>query len=163
MTKIEILTRLIISVLIGGIIGFEREYKNRPAGLRTHMLVCVGSCVVSIIQILMIEEATNMITANPALNASIKVDIGRMSAGVISGIGFIGAGTIIHHKGSVSGLTTAATLWIVACIGIAIGMGYYFLCISTTVIIILVVVLIKKFEKKHFLKANNELDYEESE
>ncbi len=156
MTSIEILTRLIIAVFIGGIIGFEREYKNRPAGLRTHMLVCVGSCVISIIQMLMIEEATNMVLTNPVLSSSIKVDIGRMAAGVISGMGFIGAGTIIHHKGSISGLTTAATLWIVSCLGIAIGMGYYFLSISTTVIILLVVVLIKKFEKKHFDKSEED-------
>ncbi|MFD3157268.1 MgtC/SapB family protein [Haloimpatiens sp. FM7330] len=151
--KIEIIIRLGLAILIGGLIGYEREFKNRPAGFRTHILVCVGAAVISMIQVYDIERITNSILAHPELGQALKADIGRLGAQVITGIGFLGAGTIIHDKGSVKGLTTAATIWIVACIGLAIGMGHYFLSISATVGVLIVLVSLKRLESKLFEKG----------
>ena len=150
MSYYDILLRLGTAVLIGGIIGYEREYTNRPAGLRTHILVCIASTVVSIIQINIIQDTSNMILRHPELVDGLKADIGRLGAQVISGIGFLGMGTIIHDKGSVRGLTTAASIWVTACIGIAIGMGYYFLSFSSAIAVYAVVVLMKRVEIRFF-------------
>lgn len=143
----EIVIRLILAVIVGGLIGYEREFKNRPAGFRTHILVCVGSAVISMIQVLAIEDTKSIILANPEMINVIKADMGRLGAQVISGVGFLGAGTIIHEKGSVKGLTTAATIWTVACIGLAVGMGYYFLSVVSVLGVygVLVVMKMKKF------------------
>lgn len=113
LTVIGIVVRILVAVVLGGIIGMERGMKNRPAGLRTYMLVCVGACVV-----MMINQYTYQIygTGDPV----------RLGAQVVSGIGFLGAGTIIvtsHNQ--IKGLTTAAGLWASACIGLAIGIGLY--------------------------------------
>ncbi|MBM7869507.1 putative Mg2+ transporter-C (MgtC) family protein [Clostridium pascui] len=150
---IQIIVRLFLSIIIGGLIGYEREYKQRPAGFRTHILVCIGATAISIIQEVAVHDMTKQIAANPALVSSLKVDIGRMGAQVITGVGFLGAGTIIHEKGSVRGLTTAASIWTVACIGLAIGLGYYFLSIAAAVGVFLVLVSLKRFEVK-FLDKN---------
>lgn len=144
----EVLIRLILAVVVGGLIGYEREFKNRPAGFRTHILVCVGAAVTSMIQLYAIQDTTNMILHNPVLSSALKADIGRLGAQVITGVGFLGAGTIIHEKGSIKGLTTAATIWVVACIGLAVGLGYYFLSVSAAVGVYIVLVSLKGFETK---------------
>lgn len=118
---LSILLRLLLSAVLGGLIGFEREHKNRPAGLRTNTLVCIGSALVQIVNIEMFNQYKGM----AVLGTNIGIDPSRLSAQVISGIGFLGAGTIIREGASVKGLTTAAGLWVVACIGIAIGNGSY--------------------------------------
>lgn len=146
----ETLLRLAIAVLAGGAIGYEREYKNRPAGFRTHILVCIGACVISLIQVNMNEEIIRRVLINPKLTEILRADYGRLSAQVISGIGFIGAGTIIHNKGSIKGLTTAATLWLVACLGLAIGYGYYFISLSALVICVLVLTSLKQVQTRMF-------------
>lgn len=151
----EILIRLAIAVFAGGIIGYEREYKNRPAGLRTHILVCIGACVISLIQVNMNEEIIRRALSDPRLAEILRADYGRLSAQVISGIGFLGAGTIIHTKGSIKGLTTAATLWLVACLGISIGYGYYLISISALFICVIVLISLKKFQKKLFHDGEN--------
>jgi putative Mg2+ transporter-C (MgtC) family protein len=153
MSYIEVIIRLLLAIIIGGAIGYEREYKNMPAGFRTNILVCVGAAVVSMIQIQSIADITKMVQNSPALQNVMKADIGRLGAQVISGIGFLGAGTIIHEKGSVKGLTTAATLWVVACIGLGIGLGYYYLTIISAISVFLVLVSLKRFEKR-FLDKN---------
>lgn len=150
----EVVIRLLLAIIIAGAIGYEREYKNRPAGFRTHILVCVGAAVISMIQVYSIQEATNLILRNPSLEGALKSDIGRMGAQVVSGIGFLGAGTIIHEKGSIKGLTTAASLWVVGCLGLAIGMGYYILSIFSGITAVLVLVSMKKLEKIFFEKSN---------
>jgi putative Mg2+ transporter-C (MgtC) family protein len=134
----SMVTRLIVACLLGGIIGFEREHVHRPAGFRTHILVCVGSALV-------------MVTSEYIYNhysASVNVDPARLGAQVISGIGFLGAGTIIKEGISVKGLTTAASLWAVSCVGIAVGIGFYSGAFAATVIIFLTLVVIKKTQGK---------------
>lgn len=131
--------RLVAACVLGGIIGFERESTNRPAGFRTHILVCVGSALV-------------MVTSEFMLNKLMETDPARLGAQVISGIGFLGAGTIIRHRFNVKGLTTAASLWAVACVGLAIGIGFYEGAIAATLLIYTTLILLKKIEKKVTLK-----------
>ena len=146
----EVVIRLALAVVVGGLIGYEREFQNRPAGFRTHILVCLGAAITSMIQLHSIQETTNMILQHPELATAMKVDIGRLGAQVITGVGFLGAGTIIHEKGSVKGLTTAASIWTVACIGLAAGLGYYTLTILATICVFIVLVFFKAFEAKVF-------------
>lgn len=149
----EVILRLLLAIIVGGLIGYEREYKNRPAGFRTHILVCVGAAVTSMIQLYMIQETSSMILQHPALESALKTDIGRLGAQVVTGVGFLGAGTIIHEKGSVKGLTTAASIWVVACIGLAVGLGYYFLSVFSTIGVFIVLVSLKQFEARFFHKS----------
>ena len=144
-----------LAVLIGGAIGYERESKNRPAGFRTHILVCIGATIISMISVKMSEDAVKQILINPDLAEVIKVDIGRLGAQVISGIGFLGAGTILHNKGSIKGLTTAASLWVVGCLGLAVGYGYYYISILGAIVCIIVLVNLKKIQSKLFLDYND--------
>jgi len=150
----EVAIRLALAVVVGGLIGYEREFKNRPAGFRTHILVCLGAAVTSMIQLYSIQETTNIILQHPELQSALKADIGRLGAQVITGVGFLGAGTIIHEKGSVKGLTTAASIWTVACIGLAVGLGYYTLTILATLCVFIVLVFFKSFEAKLFRNSN---------
>lgn len=117
----EILLRLVIAAVIGGIIGFERGKVHKPAGLRTHMLVSIGSALFTILSF-------GVFPNDPA----------RIIAGIVTGIGFLGAGTIFRAKEHVKGLTTAASLWAVSAVGIGVGLGEYFLVMVSTVIILLV-------------------------
>lgn len=117
-----IILRIVLSVVLGGVVGLEREAKNSPAGFRTHTLVCLGSMTIMLLSELLFERyyAAYGITSDPA----------RLAAQVVSGVGFLGAGTIIHYGSMVKGLTTAASIWVVAAIGLAIGSGFYFLAIA---------------------------------
>ncbi len=117
------LTRLLISLVIGGAIGLEREFKGKPAGMRTNMLLCLGSCLIMIISI----EITQI---SPRV-----ADPGRIAAQVITGIGFLGAGTIMRSRFHVVGLTTAATMWALTALGLAIGAGYILLSVVVAVLI----------------------------
>ena len=119
LTSLDLLIRIFVAVLIGCVVGTEREYKNRPAGLRTHVLVCLGACMIAL--------AEGLFTANidTSTSSNVTYNFGRLCAQVISGIGFLGAGTIIKGDYGVRGLTTAASLWVVACIGLALGAGFY--------------------------------------
>lgn len=142
----EILLRLGLAMIFGMLVGMEREHRQRPAGIKTHILVCVGSALVSIIQIKMIEEVIAAANENSNLAEMLKSDFGRMGAAVISGVGFLGAGTILRTKGTIKGLTTAATLWLIACVGLAVGMGYYktsLMAISLTMIVLIILHLIQ--------------------
>ena len=122
MSSLYIFIRLIIAAVLGGIIGLEREKLNRPAGVRTHMIVCLGSCLIMLLGEYM-HEIDN------------TIDITRLGAQVVSGFGFLGAGAILKDGFSVRGLTTAATLWVVACVGLAVGGGFYSAGILTTIIV----------------------------
>ena len=119
--------RLGLAVLLGGLIGLEREASDKPAGLRTNILICVGSTLMMILSI----QVARLYAVNAA-------DPGRIAQGVITGIGFLGAGTILHSRGGVTGLTTAATTWAVSGIGLALGSGFYLLAATSTVIILIV-------------------------
>ncbi|WP_027623620.1 MgtC/SapB family protein [Clostridium lundense] len=149
----EVVIRLTLAITIGGIIGYEREFQRRPAGFRTHVLVCVGAAVISMIQLFDLQYTVNLIKSNPELAPSIKTEVGRLGAQVISGIGFLGAGTIIRDSGAVKGLTTAASLWTVACIGLAVGMGHYTLSILSSIAVVISLVTLKKFESRFMEKS----------
>ncbi|MGM0218356.1 MgtC/SapB family protein [Enterococcus sp. AZ126] len=140
----EIIIRLCLAMLIGGVIGFERQYKNRPAGMRTHILVCMGATIIALIQVEIAANALQDALNHPELSGVIRSDQARLIAQVVSGIGFLGAGTIIVTKQSVTGLTTAASLWAIAGLGIAIGMGYYAIAITSSIGVFIALTLVKK-------------------
>ncbi|SCJ21499.1 putative Mg(2+) transport ATPase [uncultured Clostridium sp.] len=150
----DIIIRILLAICIGGTIGYNRERENVSAGFRTHTLVCLGATVAALIQVELANLALNQIAKAPALSGIIKLNDGRFIGQVVSGIGFLGAGTIIKTKGAIKGLTTAAFIWTVACVGIAIGMGFYKISILSGVSIVIVLVFLKKFEDKFMSKAN---------
>ncbi|MEK6189393.1 MAG: MgtC/SapB family protein [Carnobacterium alterfunditum] len=140
----EIILRLIMAVVFGSIIGYEREIRGHDAGLRTHILVCVGACIITLVQLQVTYNTIEMALSEPGLNQVLNTDITRMPAQIFSGIGFLGAGTIIVTRKIVIGLTTAASIWTIAGLGIAVGMGSYFLALMSCLIILLVLRVIKK-------------------
>ncbi len=131
--------RLACAMLVGLIIGIEREYTNRPAGLRTHILVALGACVVSI---------TGEILFHGYKDLGAIPDPARLSAQVITGVGFLGAGTIMREGASVKGLTTAASLWAVACLGLACGFGYYAVALLGMVFIFITLTVLEYIQHK---------------
>lgn len=134
--NVELVLRLLLSTLVGGIIGIERENNNRPAGLRTHILVSVGAALIMLISTQGFEGLEG------------GIDPSRLAAQVVSGIGFLGAGTIIRTGNSITGLTTAASLWVCGGLGLAIGSGYYLGGIATAIIAFLSLGVLNKLEKK---------------
>lgn len=148
LTFTDIFLRLCVAILAGGVIGYERETRRHPAGLRTHILVCVAACVVALIECMLAEQ----FSSSNYDNNRVTMSMGRLSAQVISGIGFLGAGTIITTKRNIVGLTTAASLWAVGCLGIAAGMGFYGLCIFGTTLALIVLTLIKQVIVGHIYK-----------
>lgn len=141
---LEIGQRLLLAVIMSGAIGFDREFKSRPAGMRTHILVCVGATMIALLQAEIFLDTVTMIGKNPEMASAFRIDQTRLIAQVVSGIGFLGAGTIIVTKRAVAGLTTAASLWTVACLGLTIGMGYYDLAFIGFVVIQATLSLLKK-------------------
>lgn len=133
---IEIL-RLIVAAFLGGVIGLERQQRHKSAGLRTHILVCLGSCLVMLISYKIYSEVQGLTNADPA----------RLAAQVVSGIGFLGAGTIMKEGLTIKGLTTAASLWVVAGVGLAVGAGYYVGAVTTTVLSVLALTYLPRFER----------------
>jgi len=129
-SETELLIRLILALIFGIFIGAEREYREKPAGVRTHVLVCIGASVFSMISVSFIDDPT------------------RVAANVVTGIGFLGAGAIMRHKGQVEGLTTASDLWATAALGLAAGIGYYSLALLGFVFVFGILVLGKI--TKHF-------------
>jgi len=126
--ELHMALRLILAAVLGGLIGLERESLNKAAGFRTHTLVCLGSCLIMIVSIDMNTKYGSV--ADPA----------RLAAQVVSGIGFLGAGTILHSGFGIRGLTTAASLWVVAAVGLSIGSGHYITAVVTTAIVLIVLV-----------------------
>lgn len=139
----EIILRLALSAIIGGMVGVEREVNNRPAGLRTHILVSVGSALIMLVSI---DGFNNM--GDPA----------RLAAQVVTGVGFLGAGTIIKTGNNIKGLTTAASLWVCSGIGLAIGNGYYLGGIITSVIVLLTLISLRTFERGILKKSSKTLE-----
>jgi len=135
-TDVELIIRLFAAVILGGIIGYEREISHKPAGLRTHIFVSMGACLFTIASFFLLPE-----------DVSGSYDATRIAAGVVAGISFIGAGSIIALRGDVKGLTTAASLWVVAAIGLMIGLGNYILPIIAA-IISYVILRLDRIEKK---------------
>ncbi|EGL83490.1 MgtC/SapB transporter [Caldalkalibacillus thermarum TA2.A1] len=139
---LEITLRLLLATLLGGLVGLEREQSNRPAGFRTHILVCVGSALIMLISIYGFEEYIK----ERSQYGYVVADPARLAAQVVSGIGFLGAGTILVHGFAIRGLTTAASLWVVAGIGLALGAGFYFGAILSTGLVLLSLVVLNRFE-----------------
>jgi len=134
MTNTEIVTRLLLAVFFGALIGLEREWRGHAAGLRTHAMVSMGSALIMITNIYLFEQ----------YGTGTTMDVTRMAAQVVSGIGFLGAGAIIRSGTNVTGLTTAASLWVVASIGLATGCGFWLAALVVTVLAILGLATFKK-------------------
>ncbi len=137
MPPLELSFRILLAMMIGGVIGWERETSNRPAGLRTHMLVAIGSAVIMLMGELSLHRYEDITTMDPT----------RLGAQVISGIGFLGAGTILRDGVTIRGLTTAASVWSVACLGLAAGGGFYEAAVAGTVAILLTLTIFEYLEK----------------
>ena len=137
-SETEIVIRIALSALLGMIIGYERERQNQPAGLRTHTILAIGSCLAMTISINLAMQFQPTVSGDP----------GRLAAQVISGIGFLGAGAILRYGTSVKGLTTATSLWTIAIVGLAIGAGHYFSAIAATTAALIVLTLLNLLEKK---------------
>lgn len=147
---LEITFRLLIAALIGSAIGFERESTHQAAGLRTNMLVCLASCILTIIQMEVSFFIMRLSLDNPDLQPILSTDFTRIPAQIVSGVGFLGAGAILITKSDmVMGLTTAATIWAVTGLGIAVGYGYYFLSALACIIMLLVLYALKKIVRTH--------------
>ncbi|MFD1419160.1 MgtC/SapB family protein [Companilactobacillus keshanensis] len=153
LSSITIIVRLIIATAISGVIGWDREHKNRPAGIRTHILVCLGACIVALIQKEIGFNALRVAAQYPQYKGVIRTDEARLIAQVVSGIGFLGAGTIIVEHHSIKGLTTAASLWVVACMGIAVGMGDYVIASASFVVVFGVVAFLKQIVRVSAVKS----------
>ena len=121
----EVIVRLLVSSILGALVGYEREHSHKDAGLRTHMLVSVGSALITLVSIYAFPEG----------------DPTRVASSIITGIGFLGAGAIIVGKGNVKGLTTAASLWMVAGLGLAVGSGFYIGALVASLLVMLILEL----------------------
>lgn len=133
----SIFIRLLLSVFLSGLVGLERQFHRRTAGLRTHILVCLGSCLIMLTSIYVFDIFKGVTSVDPA----------RIAAGVITGIGFLGAGAIIRSGEAVKGLTTAASLWIVAGIGLAVGCGFYLAAIISSILALIVLLFLRHVER----------------
>lgn len=131
--------KVVMAIICGGLIGFERELKNKPAGLKTNILICLGSTLYTIVSLLMAESF---------IDSSFRGDPARVAAQIVPGIGFLGAGAIMRSHASITGLTTAATIWIVAAIGMCIGSGYPLVGFVFTMTVLFTLLAIDKFETK---------------
>jgi putative Mg2+ transporter-C (MgtC) family protein len=134
--RLDLLGRLVLAALLGGLVGLEREWSGKPAGFRTNLLICVGAALLTELSISVARAA-----GPPAL-----ADPGRIAAQIVSGIGFLGAGTIIQSRAGVVGLTTAATLWVVAAIGMAVGAGAYVEAVGATVLVVMALLVLGRVE-----------------
>ncbi|WP_139993242.1 MgtC/SapB family protein [Paenibacillus paridis] len=139
-----ILIRLLLAVLLGGLIGFEREFNHHPAGFRTHILVSLGSALIMMLSIYGFADFIK--------EENVRVDPARLATAVITGIGFLGAGTIMFTGKAIKGLTTAASLWVVASIGLGIGAGFYFATIAATGLVLINLFVFNIIEKR-FLRS----------
>jgi putative Mg2+ transporter-C (MgtC) family protein len=140
-SQYEMILRLLLGAVIGGIIGYERQVHGRPAGFRTHILVCVA-CV------LLMNASGYYHSLGVSEPAYLRADPGRIAAGAITGVGFIGAGVVLRTGFSIQGLTTAATIWMVSAIGLAVGEGLYLAGIVTTGITMFALVVLRKVESR---------------
>lgn len=146
--QIQIVLQLFLATVLGGLVGLEREYRKRAAGLRTHSLVCLGSALFTIISSESFYQQLNVI--------GVSFDPSRIISGIVLGVGFIGAGLIMHHGSKVEGLTTAAGIWVVAAIGIAVGIELYLVAVSTALLTLGILAVLRPLEEKVFLKKDEE-------
>ena len=133
--RLDLLAGLLLSTVLGGAIGWEREHAGKPAGLRTNILICIAATLLTDLSV------------SAAASASAVADPGRIAAQIVTGMGFLGAGTIIQSRGHVTGLTTAATLWVVAAIGMAVGFGAWVEAVGTTLLVLVTLIPLRKVEE----------------
>ena len=152
---IMMVVRLVVAAILGGIVGIERGSGDRPAGFRTHILVCVGSALFMLVSMYGFDDVAPT-TAVHETDLGARRDSARIAAQVVSGIGFLGAGTILHEGLTIRGLTTAASLWMVSAIGLAVGSGMFFLSAMATVITMITLVTFHTWEKR--FAANSRSD-----
>ncbi|MFC5702858.1 MgtC/SapB family protein [Cohnella faecalis] len=138
-TYLDMTIRILVALLLGGLIGFEREVNNHAAGFRTHILVCIGSATIMLLSIYGFGDF--------AKELNVRMDPARLAAQVITGIGFLGAGAIIRTGSYVSGLTTAASIWVVAAIGLCVGAGFYYGAALVTFLVLVSLFIFNKWEK----------------
>ncbi|MCM8797790.1 MAG: MgtC/SapB family protein [Candidatus Omnitrophica bacterium] len=149
----EIILRLATTMLLSGFIGFERQMHRRIAGLRTHILVSLGSCLIMLTSLYVFDIYKDVASVDPA----------RIAAGVITGIGFLGAGTIIRDSGGVRGLTTAASLWVVAGIGLTVGCGFFSAAVFATIFTLIALFFLRRLEDKIFVAGKDEIKGEKED
>ena len=137
--RLDLMLQLGLATLLGGAIGLERELGGKPAGLRTNILICIGSVLYTHLSLAMLAATSGGIPPG--------TDTTRVAAQIVTGVGFIGAGTILHARGAVVGLTSAATIWVVAAIGVALGSGYYLEGVGTTLVVLAVLAGLGRIEK----------------
>ena len=140
--KLELLLQLGLATLLGGAIGLERELGGKPAGLRTNILICIGSALYTQLSLAMVPAGS---------------DASRVAGQIVTGVGFIGAGTILHARGAVVGLTSAATIWVVAAIGVALGAGHYAEALLSTLVVLVVLQGLGRIEivvERHSTKSH---------
>jgi len=142
MVILEVVLKLVLAIALGGLIGLEREASQKPAGFRTNILVCVGAAMMMTMAGLLVQ----------AKGGSADTMV-RMAAGVVTGIGFLGAGTILHARGEIAGLTTASTIWLVAGLGLVIGAGYYVPALVFTALTIMTLLLFRRVEDAYVRKS----------
>ena len=150
-TVVDIVLRLLGAVIVGFAVGAQRARTSHPAGIRTHILVALGSCVVMVTSCIMYEQTIAVFGTTPS-------DPARLGAQVINGIGFLGAGAILREGFTVRGLTTAASVWVVACLGLSVGMGYYVLTAVGTVIAFVTLVAFDGIQEKIRTRRRPELN-----
>lgn len=138
-TPADLVLRMILAAVLGGLIGFEREWSNHAAGFRTHIQVCLGSASIMLLSIYGFSEFVNEL--------NVRVDPARLAAQVISGIGFLGAGAILRNGNMIKGLTTAASIWVVAAIGLCVGAGFFLGAITCTLIVLINLFVFNKWER----------------
>jgi putative Mg2+ transporter-C (MgtC) family protein len=143
--RLSVLAKLLLATLLGGAIGLERELAGKPAGLRTNILICVGAALFT-------QLSIDIAQVGFSPDGHPYGDTTRIAAQIVSGIGFLGAGAILHGEGAVVGLTTAATIWVVAAVGAAVGAGAYVDALGTTALIMLILVGLRPFERKLLAK-----------
>ena len=134
--RLDLLGRLVLAAILGGAIGWEREHAHKPAGLRTNILICLGAALIT------------DLSAHVVRTAGGPADPGRIAAQIVTGVGFLGAGSIIQARGSVTGLTTAATLWVVAAIGMAVGFGANIEAAGATALVLIVLIPLRSLEAR---------------
>jgi putative Mg2+ transporter-C (MgtC) family protein len=155
--QLHVLLRLLVSAACGMAIGMEREKAGKPAGLRTNILICLGAALFTVLSLGIAALANDQ---NVAQNVAFRADPGRIAAQIVVGVGFIGGGAILHAKQQIIGLTSAATIWVVAAIGMAAGAGAFVIAIGTTVLVLVILVPLGWWERRH--RTNGTVLYEEN-
>lgn len=147
-----VLVRILVAAALGGIVGIERELKDQPAGFRTHMLVSIGACLFTLI------SAYGFATFGAESSTlAVRADVTRVASQIVVGIGFLGGGAILRHGGTIRGLTTAASLWVTAAVGLAVGVGFYFGATITAVLSVIGLAGLKPVEKR-FIRGMRQED-----